>query len=204
MKKAKKGDVRHGRKCAKIIRAVLILLVRLWWALLSSHTAGAIALRSLGRQLFGERQKRAMRHYESFSETHKGHGNDFAIISGVQASGRRRWWACRVPLRLLHPKGCSERNGRTKRTKSCESLHTADLTWATSNAMICPIGTSAGGGAVEGSVIEVDGLKMIYQVRFRFYFAWSGFSSGKCPTSYNLLHEHGVTISKTTSGNDRR
>lgn len=49
----------------------------------SSHTAGALAIGTVANKLFQGLQKVVVRYYESFAETHKGHGTDFAIIAGV-------------------------------------------------------------------------------------------------------------------------
>ena len=60
------------------------IMIRLWWAPSSSHTAGAIAIGALARQLFGGTPKNVRcDYYGVISETHKGHGTDFAIISGI-------------------------------------------------------------------------------------------------------------------------
>ncbi|WP_373711530.1 serine dehydratase beta chain [Jeotgalibaca porci] len=50
----------------------------------SSHTAGALALGKAAAQLFGMIPKKITIHYyESFADTHLGHGTDFAILGGI-------------------------------------------------------------------------------------------------------------------------
>lgn len=50
----------------------------------SSHTAGAIEIGKLANKLFQGKSTHALvKYYESFAETHKGHGTDFAIASGI-------------------------------------------------------------------------------------------------------------------------
>ncbi|MGU7367115.1 serine dehydratase beta chain, partial [Bacillus cereus] len=50
----------------------------------SSHTAGALAIGTVANKLFqGLPKKVVVKYYESFAETHKGHGTDFAIIAGI-------------------------------------------------------------------------------------------------------------------------
>ena len=50
----------------------------------SSHTAGALAIGVVANKLLqGLPKKVVVKYYESFAETHKGHGTDFAIIAGV-------------------------------------------------------------------------------------------------------------------------
>ncbi|MGV2929058.1 L-serine ammonia-lyase, iron-sulfur-dependent subunit beta [Macrococcus capreoli] len=50
----------------------------------SSHTAGAVRIGSAARQVLGaEPDKISISYYESFAETHAGHGTDLAIIAGI-------------------------------------------------------------------------------------------------------------------------
>ncbi|PXY80602.1 serine dehydratase [Bifidobacterium indicum] len=50
----------------------------------SSHTAGAVSIGRIGHILAGGIPERAVIHYyESFGRTHKGHGTDYAIASGL-------------------------------------------------------------------------------------------------------------------------
>ena len=50
----------------------------------SSHTAGAVAIGKAARAIFQELPKKVTVHYyESFAQTHRGHGTDFAIAAGI-------------------------------------------------------------------------------------------------------------------------
>ena len=50
----------------------------------SSHTAGACAIGRAAYKLFEQVPAKArITYYESFADTHKGHGTDYAIISGL-------------------------------------------------------------------------------------------------------------------------
>ncbi|GIP32725.1 L-serine ammonia-lyase, iron-sulfur-dependent subunit beta [Paenibacillus sp. J2TS4] len=50
----------------------------------SSHTAGAIRLGRVARQLFGELPEKAeITLYGSFAETYQGHGTDLALVGGL-------------------------------------------------------------------------------------------------------------------------
>ncbi|GEO69726.1 L-serine ammonia-lyase, iron-sulfur-dependent subunit beta [Levilactobacillus acidifarinae] len=50
----------------------------------SSHTAGACAIGRAANSIFQETPTDIVVHYyESFAQTHKGHGTDYAIISGI-------------------------------------------------------------------------------------------------------------------------
>lgn len=50
----------------------------------SSHTAGAVKIGQAARAVLGDTpEKIRVDYYESFAETHKGHGTDLAIIGGL-------------------------------------------------------------------------------------------------------------------------
>lgn len=50
----------------------------------SSHTAGAVSIGRIGHILAGGMPDRVIiRYYESFARTHRGHGTDYAIVSGL-------------------------------------------------------------------------------------------------------------------------
>lgn len=50
----------------------------------SSHTAGAVAIGNAARLIFQKKpQKVVVHYYDSFAQTHRGHGTDFAIAAGI-------------------------------------------------------------------------------------------------------------------------
>ncbi|WP_414048987.1 L-serine ammonia-lyase, iron-sulfur-dependent subunit beta [Macrococcus animalis] len=50
----------------------------------SSHTAGAVRMGSAARKVLGDEPENiSISYFESFAETHAGHGTDLAIIAGV-------------------------------------------------------------------------------------------------------------------------
>lgn len=126
----------------------------------SSHTAGAIVIGQLARQLFGKTPKSVRCvYYESFAETHKGHGTDFAIISGVLGFATND---DRVPYAASIAEEMGVHIEFIERQEPSPVMHanTADLTLSDEERQIRLIGTSIGGGAVEVKYIEVDGFSM--------------------------------------------
>ncbi|MEM0513220.1 serine dehydratase beta chain [Limosilactobacillus fermentum] len=50
----------------------------------SSHTAGAVAIGRVARQVLDQTPVRVtVQYYESFAQTHQGHGTDYAIVAGL-------------------------------------------------------------------------------------------------------------------------
>ncbi len=76
-KPKKVNKVMNYKSCFDIIGPIMI-------GPSSSHTAGALAIGLAARKLFGGTpEKIVIKYYESFADTHKGHGTDFAIIGGI-------------------------------------------------------------------------------------------------------------------------
>lgn len=126
----------------------------------SSHTAGAIAIGACARQLFGgtPTSVRCV-YYESFAQTHKGHGTDFAIISGVLGFATDDE---RVPqaVEIAEAGGISIEFVERDEPSPVDHANTADLTLMSATRRVRLIGTSIGGGAVEVKYVEVDGFMM--------------------------------------------
>ena len=181
------NKVQNYKSCFDIIGPIMV-------GPSSSHTAGAIAIGALARQLFGGTPKNVRcDYYESFSETHKGHGTDFAIISGILGFTTDDE---RVPraVEIAVSEGMHIEFVERKEPSPVNHANTADLTLSNEQRTIRLIGTSVGGGAVEVKYIEVDGFKM--DLSGPLPILLEVVSLGEMPVLYNLLHEHGVTISK--------
>ena len=149
---------------------------------------------ALARQLFGGTPKSVRcDYYESFAETHKGHGTDFAIISGILGFATDDE---RVPraVEIAKSEGMHIEFVERKEPSPVNHANTADLILSDEKRTIRLIGTSVGGGAVEVKVIEVDGFKM--ELTGPLPILLEVVPLGKMPVLYNLLQEHGVTISK--------
>lgn len=124
----------------------------------SSHTAGAIAIGACARQLFGGTPTTVQCvYYESFAQTHKGHGTDFAIISGVLGFSTDDE---RVPqaVEIAQEGGMTIEFIERDEPSPVQHANTADLTLMSASRRVRLIGTSIGGGAVEVKYVEVDGF----------------------------------------------
>lgn len=181
------NKVQNYKSCFDIIGPIMV-------GPSSSHTAGAIAIGALARQLFGGTPNNVRcDYYESFAETHKGHGTDFAIISGILGFATDDE---RVPraVEIARDKGVKIEFVERKEMSPVNHANTADLTLSDEKRKIRLIGTSVGGGAVEVKYIEVDSFKM--ELSGPLPLLLEVVSLGEMPKVYQLLQEHGVTISK--------
>ncbi|PFX96280.1 L-serine ammonia-lyase, iron-sulfur-dependent, subunit beta [Bacillus mycoides] len=122
----------------------------------SSHTAGALAIGTVANKLFqGLPKKVVVRYYESFAETHKGHGTDFAIIAGILGFAADD---SKVPdaIKIAESKGIEI----TFIEEACDSPaghpNTADVYLEDENRSIRTMGISVGGGLIEIKHVEID------------------------------------------------
>lgn len=129
----------------------------------SSHTAGALAIGAVANKLFqGLPKKVVVRYYESFAETHKGHGTDFAIIAGILGFATDD---SRVPgaIKIAESKGIDitfiERGGDSP----AGHPNTADVYLEDETRSIRTMGISVGGGLIEIKHIEVEGFSLNLQ-----------------------------------------
>lgn len=141
--------VSNYRSCFDIIGPVMI-------GPSSSHTAGALQIGLLARKLFGKTPKHvSCSYYESFAETHKGHGTDFAIAAGILGFSTDDH---RVPNALEHAKQAGVAIDFIEKTGDSPVQHanTADLLLSDEEDEIRLIGISIGGGTVEVKYIKIE------------------------------------------------
>jgi len=129
----------------------------------SSHTAGALAIGAVANKLFqGLPKKVVVRYYESFAETHKGHGTDFAIIAGVLGFATDD---SRVPgaIEIAESKGIDITFLEKSGDSPAGHPNTADIYLEDENRSIRTMGTSVGGGLIEIKHVEIDGFSINLQ-----------------------------------------
>ncbi|OAB33523.1 L-serine ammonia-lyase, iron-sulfur-dependent subunit beta [Paenibacillus glacialis] len=129
----------------------------------SSHTAGALVIGTVANKLFqGLPKKVVVRYYESFAETHKGHGTDFAIISGILGFATDD---SRVPgaIEIAESKGIDITFLEEAGDSPTGHPNTADIYLEDENRSIRTMGISVGGGLIEIKHIEIDGFSLNLQ-----------------------------------------
>lgn len=127
----------------------------------SSHTAGALRIGQAARQLLGgDPTSISCHYYESFAETHQGHGTDFAIVGGALGFAPD---AKEVPysITIAKDRGVDVEFFEHKDVPSpVHHANTADLRLANAENRIRLIGASVGGGTIEVRYYEVEGFEV--------------------------------------------
>ena len=126
----------------------------------SSHTAGVCAIGRAIFQLFGKMpQKVRVTYYESFAQTHQGHGTDYAIIAGLmgmKAADNRVSQA----LDLAREAGMEFEFIESKEPSPCQHANTAVVEVSDEESTLTVTGVSIGGGAMEIRFIDDQGLRI--------------------------------------------
>ncbi|PEJ05517.1 L-serine ammonia-lyase, iron-sulfur-dependent subunit beta [Bacillus wiedmannii] len=129
----------------------------------SSHTAGALAIGAVANKLFqGLPKKVVVRYYESFAETHKGHGTDFAIIAGILGFAADD---SKVPdaIKIAKSKGIDITFIEKSGDSPAGHPNTADVYLEDDSRSIRTMGISVGGGLIEIKHVEIDGFSLELQ-----------------------------------------
>lgn len=126
----------------------------------SSHTAGALAIGVVANKLLqGLPKKVVVKYYESFAETHKGHGTDFAIIAGVLGFATDD---SRVPnsIKIANSQGIDIAFVEEAGDSPAGHPNTADIYLENDQRSIRVVGISVGGGLIKVKHIEIDGFSL--------------------------------------------
>ncbi|ARJ72367.1 hypothetical protein LSA01_07870 [Latilactobacillus sakei] len=124
----------------------------------SSHTAGAVAIGHVANRLFHAPIKKVIvRYYESFAQTHQGHGTDYAIISGVLGFDPADQ---RVPMAvdLARRQGIEVEFIEDPGDSPVNHPNTAELTLINSQKSLTIWGCSIGGGTIEIRKVDLNGI----------------------------------------------
>jgi len=124
----------------------------------SSHTAGACAIGRAANKIFKDKPTDIVIHYyESFAQTHKGHGTDYAIISGILGFAPD-------DSRLPYAIGLAQKQGinitfiEEPEDSPINHPNTAIIDLKSDSKQITVAGCSIGGGSIEIREIKMDGF----------------------------------------------
>ncbi|MFD1317445.1 serine dehydratase beta chain [Loigolactobacillus zhaoyuanensis] len=124
----------------------------------SSHTAGAVALGHAARQVFhGQVTSVVIHYYESFAETHKGHGTDYAIIAGILGLSPSNP-DVPIALELAKKQAITIKFIEEKVPSPIGHPNTAIIHLMNLSHQITLAGCSIGGGTIQIREIQMDGF----------------------------------------------
>lgn len=124
----------------------------------SSHTAGVVAIGRVVNEVFrDEPETIVVDYYESFAQTHQGHGTDFAIVGGVLgfATDDRR---NKNSLEIARRRGIHVSFVEKEGDSPVGHPNTAIVNVSNSRRSVQVVGVSIGGGVAQIKRIVVDGF----------------------------------------------
>lgn len=156
----------------------------------SSHTAGAVRLGNLARQVLGENPVSAeFRLMGSFAETYMGHGTDLALLAGVLGMTTDSTEVSQAnEIAIKHP--LSYRFVQTH----IGDYHpnTVEILLEGANRQVSLIGSSIGGGKVE--VQALDGLPLKFSGERSTLILYHTDEPGFLVRVLDILHNQGCNI----------
>lgn len=154
----------------------------------SSHTAGAVRLGLLARELFGEQPEEVVIVlYGSFGEVYDGHGTDTALVGGLlgmYANDKR----IKEGFELAQQAGMKVRIVPKPHSGSRYHPNTAKFYMKARGREMMVLGSSVGGGAVE--VIRIDDMNVSFNGEQDLLIFTAEKSLNVFPPLFNILKEH--------------
>ena len=126
----------------------------------SSHTAGAINIGNAAVKVFQDKPHQVIvRYYESFSETHQGHGTDFAIVAGIL---QMDYDDPDVPksVEIAEAQGVNIEFIENEGPSPFNHPNTADIILVNDQKRTRLAGISIGGGKIEIPYLEIQDFKL--------------------------------------------
>lgn len=136
----------------------------------SSHTAGALALGKAAAQLFARLPKKiTIQYYESFADTHLGHGTDFAILGGILGLNADDPMLPKA-VEMAESQRIEVTFIEEKTPSPVGHPNTACMTLERDDLCIRATGSSIGGGSIKLNSVDVDDFQMTIDGHLPLYF----------------------------------
>jgi len=157
----------------------------------SSHTAGAVRIGRVARQLFGRQPEHVDIHlYGSFAKTYKGHGTDVALVGGLLDYDT-------FDERIVHAFDHADQAGLSldfyEEKEELEHPNTVRLVLRSGVEEMTLTGVSIGGGKIEITELNDYGLKLSGNGPAFFILHHDRY--GAVATVASVLAEHEINIS---------
>lgn len=156
----------------------------------SSHTAGALRIAKVARDLFGEEIKWAKIHlYGSFAKTYKGHGTDLALAGGLLGFDTD-------DTRLRQSLAQAEQEGLEitflEDTAATDHPNTVRLNIGNDNNSLEVVGISIGGGKVQ--ITELNGFDLRLSGNHPAILVFHNDRTGAIASVTKILAKHDINI----------
>ena len=157
----------------------------------SSHTAGAVRIGRIARELLGEQPvKISILLYGSFAQTYKGHGTDKALIAGLMGMLPDDE---RIPSSLQLAREANIAFSFETTTETPSHPNTALIKiWADSGKCVVVEGSSTGGGDI--LITKINGMDVSFTGQYHTVIISHTDSPGAIAAVTNLLANYAINI----------
>ncbi len=156
----------------------------------SSHTAGAVRIGLVARDLFGETPKHADIYlYGSFMETYKGHGTDVALVGGLMGFDTDD---ARIPQALNIAKEQGMVVSFIEMTEDKSHPNTAIIHMSNGDKELTIEGISIGGGKIE--IVALNGFPIAISGNYPTLLVFHQDTFGSIASVTQILGKHQINV----------
>ncbi len=159
----------------------------------SSHTAGAVRIGQIARNIFGQKaQKAIITFYGSFAHTYRGHGTDVAIIAGILGM---ETFDSRIPIAYQVAEKEKLELVIQENFEPVQYPNTAKIELYGENEKdtVSVIGISVGGGTIQ--IIEINGFRCHITGENPAVLVFHHDVKGRIAAVTNIIAEHEINVS---------
>ncbi|MBI5974572.1 L-serine ammonia-lyase, iron-sulfur-dependent subunit beta [Staphylococcus canis] len=156
----------------------------------SSHTAGAVRIGLVARDLFGERPDQVDIYlYGSFMETYKGHGTDVALVGGLLGYDTDD---DRIKTSLETAKNEGMRVNFIEMAEERAHPNTVILDMMKNDKNISVEGVSIGGGKIE--IVAINGFSLAISGNYPTLLVFHQDTFGTIGKVANIIGDNGINV----------
>ncbi|SQE48098.1 L-serine dehydratase, iron-sulfur-dependent, beta subunit 2 [Staphylococcus hyicus] len=156
----------------------------------SSHTAGAVRIGLVARDLFGKQPQQADIYlYGSFMETYRGHGTDVALVGGLLGYDTDD---SRIETSLETAKAQGMRVNFIEMAEERAHPNTAIIDMIDGDQHISVEGVSIGGGKIE--IVAINGFKLAISGNYPTLLVFHQDTFGTIGKVANIIGDHSINV----------
>lgn len=157
----------------------------------SSHTAGAVRIGQIARNIYGNNPTRAeITFYGSFAHTYSGHGTDVAIIAGIM---KMETFDSRIPTAYREAEKAGLAIEIKVSSRPVSFPNTAKVELFGKKDSVSVVGISIGGGIVQ--IVNVNGFDCHITGDNPAILVFHKDVKGRIAAVTNLIAEHEINVS---------
>lgn len=156
----------------------------------SSHTAGAVRIGRVARELFGEQPQNVNIYlYGSFMETYRGHGTDVALVGGLLGYDTDD---SRIEHSLETAQSLNINVNFIEMSEERSNPNTAIIEMTKGDHTISVEGISIGGGKIE--IIAINGFTLAISGNYTTLLVFHQDAFGTIGKVANIIGENGINV----------